>query len=139
MEIQRRRMPDWVHAPETSPPLEHAGHVQSLNAISCIPSVTEMCTIKQRILKSYLLTVKKSEYKVSNPKSHQRHRMFPVDTSGPVETCILQKISRMFQKNTMVFWRHPFLKRSTECVVARHEWPSDKTHPSTQEWRLESP
>jgi hypothetical protein len=40
MEIQRRRVLDWVHAPETSPPLEHGRHVQSLNAISCIPSVT---------------------------------------------------------------------------------------------------
>jgi hypothetical protein len=28
--------------PEISPPLEHARHVQSLNVISCIPSVTSV-------------------------------------------------------------------------------------------------
>jgi hypothetical protein len=72
MEIQRRRVPDWVHAPETSPPLEHARHVQSLNAIGCIPSVTEVCTIKQRILKNYLLTVKKQVSTKYQPPNRTR-------------------------------------------------------------------
>jgi hypothetical protein len=66
MEIQRRRVPDWVHAPETSPPLEHARHVQSLNAISCIPSVTCVLFLLEINLNcSLFITYPKQE---NNPK-----------------------------------------------------------------------